>query len=75
MTLTAIQDSALQLSPNEKAALIDFLWDSLARKELVQLERRWAVEAEDRIDAFERGELAVEDGPEAIQKLRQSLRR
>jgi len=70
-----IQDGALHLSPKEKAALIDLLWDSLGREELLQLERKWAIEAEDRVDAFERGELLAENGPDALKILRKSLRR
>jgi hypothetical protein len=74
MTLAAIQDGALQLPSNEKAALIDLLWDSMGREELLQSERKWAVEAEDRVDAFDRGQLGAEDGPSALKNLRQSLR-
>ena len=74
MTLAAIQESVIQLQPNEKAALIDVLWDSLDREATTQIQQRWAAESEDRIDAFERGELPVVDGPSAIQEIRKSLR-
>ena len=40
-----------------------------------EIEARWASESEDRIDAYERGELAVVDGPVALRDLRSSLRR
>ena len=75
MTVAVIQESVLQLSPAEKAALIDFLWESLDREKLREIESRWGIEAEERIDAFERGELLAAEGPEALQKLRHSLRK
>lgn len=74
MTVATIQESAASLSPAEKAALIDFLWDSLRTEKAREIEGRWASEAEDRLAAFDRGELTAENGPQALQKLRQSLR-
>ena len=74
MTLAAIQDSVMQLPANEKAALIDLLWDSLGREDISKRERNWGIESEERIDAVERGELGVLDGPAALQTLRQTLR-
>ena len=74
MTLAAIQVSVLQLPANEKAALIDLLWDSLDRADISKRESNWAIESEERIDAVERGELGVMEGPAALQALRQSLR-
>ena len=74
MTLAAIQESAIQLPSNQKVALIDLLWDSLDPEMLAQMQQRWANESEERIDAFERGELPAGDGPSAIQGIRQMLR-
>jgi len=75
MTLAGIQDSALQLSVTDKVALIDLLWDSLRPEEIVLREQKWAAESEDRIDAVSRGELSTVDAPEAIQNLRNMLRK
>jgi len=36
---------------------------------------KWAAESEDRIDAFERGELAAVDGLSALEELRSSSRK
>ena len=75
MTIAAIQESVIQLPLNEKMALIDFLWDSLDQATVAQVQRRWADESEDRIDAVDRGEMKTIDGSSAIQEIRQSLRR
>ena len=45
---------ALTLKPTEKAELIDKLLSSLDKPD-AELEGLWAKEAENRIDAFERG--------------------
>ena len=54
--------------------LIDILWESLDEARVKEIEAKWAAEAEDRIDAVERGELQTVDGPSALQELRSSLR-
>ena len=73
MSLASIQTEIEKLEPAERAALIDVLWESLDEERIKEIEAKWAVESEDRIDAFERGELAVFDGPSAIEELRSSL--
>ena len=55
--------------------LIDLLWDSLDETRVKEIEAKWAAESEDRIDAFERGELTAVDGPAALRDLRSSLRK
>ena len=75
MSLASIQKEIIQLNPAERAKLIDLLWESLDETRVTEIEARWAAESEDRIDAFERGELAAVDGPAALQDLRSSLRK
>ena len=75
MSLASIHKEVLQLDSNERAMLIDLLWESLDEKRVKEIEERWATESEDRIDAFERGELTAVDGPSAIENLRSSLRK
>ena len=75
MSLASIQKKVLQLDSNERAMLIDLLWESLDEARVKEIEERWATESEDRIDAFERGELTAVDGPSAIENLRSSLRK
>ena len=55
--------------------LIDLLWESLDESRIREVEGKWAAESEDRIDAFERGELSAVDGPSALRDLRSSLRK
>jgi putative addiction module component (TIGR02574 family) len=75
MSLASIQNEIEKLEPAERASLIDLLWDSLDKEEIKEVEAKWAAESEDRIDAFERGELPAVDGPSAIEELRSSLRK
>jgi len=49
------------------------LWESLDEERIKEIEAKWAAESEDRIDAFERGELAAVDWPTALEELRKSL--
>jgi putative addiction module component (TIGR02574 family) len=75
MNLASIQNEIEKLAPADRAALIDVLWESLDEERVKEIEAKWAAESEDRIDAFERGELPAVDGPSAIQELRNSLRK
>jgi putative addiction module component (TIGR02574 family) len=75
MSLASIQDEIEKLEPAERASLIDLLWDSLDEEGTKEIEGKWAAESEERIDAFERGELPAVDGPAALEELRLSLRK
>ena len=75
MNLTSIQDEIIRLSSTERAMLIDILWESLDEEHVKQTEARCAAEAEERIDAVDRGELQTIDGPSALRDLRLSLRK
>ncbi len=75
MSLASTQKEIFQLNSRERAMLIDLLWESLDKARLSEIEQKWASESEDRIDAFERGELPAVDGPASLQDLRSSLRK
>lgn len=75
MSLATIRNEIDKLEPAERASLIDLLWDSLDDDSVQQIEVKWAAESEDRIDAFERGELPAVDGPSAVAELRASLKK
>ena len=75
MSLASIQKDVLQLNSKERAVLIDLLWESLDEARTHEIETKWASESEDRIDAYERGELPAVDGPSALHELRSSLRK
>jgi hypothetical protein len=77
--IAEISKSALQLPANERALLLDRLFDSIDlevdRKRRDAMDTNWASESERRIDAVQRGELRVIDGPEAISRLRRSIQK
>jgi putative addiction module component (TIGR02574 family) len=73
MTLAKVQERVMELSAPERAELLDWLWDSLQPGGVLQVQERWAVESEERIDAVDRGELPTMDGPTAMEQLRRSL--
>ena len=75
MSFASIQKEILQLNSTERAMLIDLLWESLDEARINEIETKWAAESEDRIDAYDRGELPAVDGPAALQDLRSSLRK
>ena len=76
-SIAEISQNALGLPAQDRAALIDKLFDSIdleidpTRRE--EIEQRWAAESERRIDAVNKGELKVVNGPEALAKLRRSI--
>ena len=74
MSLTSIQNEIQNLHLADRASLVDLLWDSLDEEHIKKIEA-WAAESEDRIDAFNRGELPAVDGPAALEELRSSLRK
>jgi putative addiction module component (TIGR02574 family) len=51
-----ILKEALTLKPSEKAELIDRLLSTLDKPDR-EIDKLWAKEAEDRIDAYERGKI------------------
>jgi putative addiction module component (TIGR02574 family) len=54
-----VLEEALELSPLDRAELIEELFSSFDFPTRKQIDALWAKEAEDRIDAYERGELAA----------------
>jgi putative addiction module component (TIGR02574 family) len=73
MTLAKVQEGAMRLTARERAELLDWLWESLQPEAAMQIQERWAAEAEERIDAVDRGGLSTIDGPTAMEDLRRSL--
>ena len=73
MTLAKVQESAMQLASQERAELLEWLWESLQPEGAARVQERWGVEAQERIDAVDRGELPTVDGPTALKELKRSL--
>jgi putative addiction module component (TIGR02574 family) len=54
---TEVLEEALSLPPDERAELAERLLTSLDASHDTRVDELWAQEAEDRLDAFERGEI------------------
>ena len=61
---------ALLLPPKSRAELAEKLLKSLDDSGQTEIDRLWAEEAEDRIDAYEKGELKAISGKEVFRRLR-----
>jgi len=62
-----ILESALALPPVERAELVEELLSSFDFPARADVDALWAREAEDRIDAYEKGELRTRPASEAIE--------
>lgn len=60
---------ALKLSPVERAELIEQLFSSFQFSNRKEIDRLWAKESEDRIDAYERGEIASVSAQEVFKNI------
>ena len=58
-TKQEVLNEALSLPPIERAALIEELLSSFDFPDRERLDRLWAAESEDRIDAYDRGQLTA----------------
>lgn len=60
---------ALQLSPLERAELIERILDTFSLPDRKAIDERWAVEVEERIEAYERGELPAQPSAEVFTRI------
>jgi putative addiction module component (TIGR02574 family) len=65
-----VVSDALSLPPRTRAKLAQKLLESLDDPRQREIDRLWAEEVEDRIDAYERGELKAIPGKEVFRRLR-----
>ena len=75
MTLQSqkILNEALDLSPTERAELVEQIlasFDFPARKDI---DTAWAKEAEERIDAYERGEIGSTSSEDVIKEINKQI--
>jgi putative addiction module component (TIGR02574 family) len=68
-TTNHVLNEALTLMPSERAELIDKLLVSLDKSDL-EIEKQWAKEAEDRIDAYDHGKIKSISLEEVLKKYR-----
>ena len=73
MTATAIRTEVLNLSVEDRAELVDALWDSLSKPETKAREAAWALESERRIDACNTGNLTTRDAVDVFTELKKKL--
>lgn len=72
---TKILEEALALPPIERASLIEELLSSFDFPARQEIDVLWAAEAEDRIDAYERGELHSTPAEEVFARIDQERSR
>lgn len=65
-----VVSDALGLPPKTRAKLAEKLLESLDDPRQREIDRLWAEEVEERIDAFEKGELKAIPGKEVFRRLR-----
>ena len=75
MSVTAIQSEVLNLPAQDRARLLDLIWESLNEPEIKAREAAGATEAERRIDAYDSGKLTARDAADVFADLKKSLRR
>jgi putative addiction module component (TIGR02574 family) len=73
MDSAILAKEALQLTPFEKAQIIDALWRSLDPAEQESVDRAWLAESRDRLQAFRTGELKALDGEETLRSITSEL--
>ena len=69
MTTEAIASAALALPPESRAALAEVLLSSLEPPIDIKYRKEWEQEIEDRIDAYERGEIQAYSREEVMRLL------
>ncbi len=65
---------ATQLAPTERAKVIEALLSSLDQPDPA-LDAMWAKEAEDRLDAYDRGEIQASDSDEVFTEIAASRKK
>ena len=70
-----VVNDALSLPPKSRAKLAEKLLESLDDPRQREIDRRWAEEVEDRIDAYEKGSLKAVLGKEVFRRLKPRKKR
>jgi putative addiction module component (TIGR02574 family) len=70
-----VVSEALSLPPRSRAKLAEQLLESLDDPKQKEIDRLWADEVEDRIDAYERGELKAIPGQQVFRRLKPRKKR
>lgn len=70
MDQAILEREALRLPAGQRALLADALIGSLDDEAAVAVEAAWVAEAEARMEAHRRGDIAAMDGPTVLRELR-----
>jgi putative addiction module component (TIGR02574 family) len=73
MSSNVLEEAALKLSAQEKAHMIDALWQSLDPAEQKSIDRLWLDESQDRLNAFRAGEIKALDGEGTLRSIQAGL--
>jgi hypothetical protein len=74
-TVEKLAEQAMTLPTESRARLADLLVESLDADELGHIDRRWVAEAKRRRDEVRSGRVEAIPGDEALQKVRDAVRR
>jgi putative addiction module component (TIGR02574 family) len=74
-TVEQLAEQAMNLPPESRAKLADLLVESLDSDELGRIEQMWVAEAKRRRDEVRSGKVKSIPGPEALRKVRDTLKR
>jgi putative addiction module component (TIGR02574 family) len=75
VSLADFEHQLLSLPETDRIHLVEVLWESLLPDDVHERTKRWAVEAERRVDAVRAGELPLVDAGQALQELQARHRR
>ncbi len=68
-----ILNEALDLSPTERAELVEQILASFEFPARKEIDAAWAQEAEERIDAYERGEIKATPSDEVMKEINKQV--
>lgn len=73
MESAILAKEVLQLTPFEKAQIIDALWQRLDPAAQKVFDQAWLAESRDRLKAFRGGEIKALDGTSTLQEIEKEL--
>lgn len=74
VTLAEVEEQARKLSPEERARLAEALLDSLREAPLAEIQAAWEREIEERVAAYERGEVQTYSAEDVFAEARRFAR-
>jgi len=74
VTFADVEEQAQKLSPEERARLAEVLLASLREGPLDEIEAAWEREIEERVAAYERGEVATYSAEDVLAEARRAAR-